>query len=290
MNTISNSELTLNISSHRAELHNIIKDNKEYLWQGDPKYWGRHSPVLFPICGRVWNNVYRNNGVEYSLEQHGFARDMEFEVLQKDETSIEYVLESNEETLKVYPFKFRLLISYILKGNRIIVRWKVQNIGDKDMYFQIGAHPGFLFPDLDTTISERGYFALFGKKDLVYNVPLEKGCVGENYQELITNKGLMEVDTKTFDCNTYIFEDNQLNKVTFLDRKHHPYVSVEFDSPVLALWSPTATLPDAPFFCIEPWYGESDHVDYNGEFKDKKYMQYLAPKHNFEVSYTIIIE
>ena len=158
------------------------------------------------------------------------------------------------------------------------------------MYFQIGAHPAFLYPDFDKSTDKRGYFALFGKKDLVYNIPLEKGCVGDKYQQLITDKGLLEVNGKTFDCDTYIFEDSQLNKVTFLDKKLHPYVSLEFDSPVLALWSPTATKPDTPFFCIEPWYGESDQVNYKGEFKDKKYMQYLASKRNFEVSYSIIIE
>ncbi len=290
METLSNSLLTINISATGAELQNIIKNGREYLWQGDKRFWGRRSPVLFPIVGRVWNNIYRVDGKSYELGQHGFARDMEFDLISKDTNCIEYVCESNENTLKDYPFPFKLYISYILKDNRVIVRWKVENTGDKDMYFQIGAHPAFNFPDLNTTTDKRGFFAFYGKKDLVYNIPIEKGCVGDKYQPLHLKEGLMEVDIHTFDCDTYLFEDNQLRKVTFLDKKHFPYISVEFDAPLLALWSPTKEHPDCPFFCIEPWYGRCDSLNYEGEFKDREYTQYLPPKRSFEVSYSIIIE
>ena len=102
METIKNSILSIQVAEHGAELQSIQKEGKEYLWQGDAKFWGRRSPVLFPTVGRVWNNVYRHEGTSYDMGQHGFARDMDFEVIGENE----YVLKWNEETLKRFPFKF----------------------------------------------------------------------------------------------------------------------------------------------------------------------------------------
>ena len=103
MKTISNKQLTIQVSPHGAELCSIVANGKEYLWQADPAFWKRHSPVLFPIVGSVWENEYRNEGIPYTLTQHGFARDMEFMIVAEKEDEVRYRLVSNEETLKKYP-------------------------------------------------------------------------------------------------------------------------------------------------------------------------------------------
>lgn len=291
MEKITNSILSVEISEHYAELQSIKKDGKEYLWQGDSKFWGRRSPVLFPNVGRVWDNKYRHAGNTYEIGQHGFARDMDFKMTYKSEDGVVYWLESTPDTLGKFPFPFRLMIGYLLEENTVKVKWRVENLGAMDMYFQIYAHPAFFFPDFDTATDERGFFAFDRNENLEYISPAEKGCVSaEQHTLALDGEGLMPIDTHTFDCDTYIFEDSQLKKVTLLDKKKQPYVSLEFDTPLVALWSPTKAHPDCPFVCIEPWYGRCDSVGYEGELKDREWMQKLQPKQVFDVSYRIVIE
>ena len=291
MKEISNSILTIRTTEHGAELQSIKKDGKEYLWQGDPKFWGRRSPVLFPIVGRVWDNKYRYAGNIYEMGQHGFARDMDFQQPYRQDNGIVYWLENTPETLNQFPFPFRLLVGYLLQDNRITVKWQVANVGTKDMYFQIGAHPAFYFPEFDASVDERGFFAFDKNKDLEYIVPVEKGCVSpERHTLKLDEEGLMPIDIHTFDCDTYIFDNKQVSKIMLLDKQRNPYVSLEFDSPLAALWSPTKTHPDCPFVCIEPWYGRCDSVGYTGELKDREWIQKLGPDEIFYAEYKIIIE
>ena len=291
METIKNSILSIQVAEHGAELQSIQKEGKEYLWQGDAKFWGRRSPVLFPTVGRVWNNVYRHEGTSYDMGQHGFARDMDFQLVSKEENKIEYVLESSAETLTKYPFPFRLHIGYELVENQVIVKWRVENIGESELYFQIGAHPAFYFPNFDPTTSDRCFFAFDQTKELKYICPVEKGCVSPEVHTLELNEeGLMPIDIHSFDCDTYIFENKQLKKITLLDKAKAPYLSLAFDTPLVAIWSPTKEHPDCPFICIEPWFGRCDAIGYEGEFKEKDWMQTLAPGATFETAYTIIIE
>lgn len=211
--------------------------------------------------------------------------------ISKGEDGIVYWLESTPETLGKYPFPFRLMIGYLLEGNRITVKWRVENLGQLDMYFQIGAHPAFNFPGFDASVDERGFFAFDSKEELRYIVPVEKGCVSPELHTLERDvDGLMKIDTHTFDCDTYIFQDAQLKKVTLLDRKKQPHISLEFDTPLVALWSPAKAHPDCPFVCIEPWYGRCDAVGFDGELKDREWIQKLGSKEVFDVSYSIIIE
>lgn len=291
METISNSVLTVGIDRYGAELQSIKKNGKEYLWQGDAKFWGRRSPILFPTVGRVWENKYRYAGNAYEIGQHGFARDMDFDMTHRQEDGAVYWLESTPDTLSKFPFPFRLLVGYILEDNKIVVKWRVENQGGTDMYFQIGAHPAFYFPDFDPSREERGFFAFDNIKNLEYIVPVEKGCISHERHSLkLDEEGLMPIGVRTFDCDTYIFDNKQLKKVTLLDKEKNPFISLEFNSPLVALWSPTKTHPDCPFVCIEPWYGRCDAVGYEGELKDREWIQKLEPKEAFEAEYKIVIE
>lgn len=291
METINNSILTVQVAEHGAELQSIQKNGKEYLWQGDARFWGRRSPVLFPIVGRVWNNIYRHEGKNYELGQHGFARDMDFKLLSKEADRIEYELESTPESLAKYPFPFRLKIGYQLEGNQVIVSWQVENISETDLYFQIGAHPAFYYPDFNPETTDRCFFAFDSTQELKYICPVEKGCVSPEVHTLKRNaEGLMPVDIHTFDCDTYIFENKQVKKITLLDKAKNPYLSLEFDTPLVAIWSPTKQHPDCPFICIEPWYGRCDSMGYEGEYKEKDWIQKLVAGGIFEATYKIIIE
>ncbi|MDE7124906.1 MAG: aldose 1-epimerase family protein [Muribaculaceae bacterium] len=288
--TLTNDLLTVTIDTRGAELQSIV-DNRtqhEYLWHGDKKFWDRRSPVLFPIVGSVWDATYRMDGKEYSLGQHGFARDCEFEVMtDTPENEAWFALEYSEETLKHFPRRFRLEIGYGLEETRLSVMWRVKNLDTEDMYFQIGAHPAFNYPLFDASAPVHGYM-VFDNDNLSTQLLKEKGCIGydEMKVELDSDK-MLPVTATTFDINTIVLADNQVHRVSMLDAERRPYLSVLFTAPVVGIWSPA---PDAPFVCIEPWYGRCDRAGYTGEFKDREYVNRLAPEATFDASYMIIFD
>lgn len=290
MHTLKNEVLTVTVSDHGAELQSIRKGETEYLWQGDPAYWGRRSPVLFPIVGSVWEKRYRVDGKEYELGQHGFARDMDFTLVSASDTEVRYRLESDEETLKKYPFRFVLEIAYRLHGNSLDVIWEVVNPSDGELYFQIGAHPAFIYPDYDPAKHERGFF-VFDRKDGLECIRIkEKGCVDAvtKHPLVIPEDGRLPIERDTFDAiDTIMLQDSQIGRVDMLRADGSPWLALSFDAPVVGIWSPPGKV--APFICIEPWYGRCDRAGYEGEYKDKDWMNHLAPGEKFSSVYTIEI-
>ena len=123
---------------------------------------------------------------------------------------------------------------------------------------------------------------------MTYKLVEEKGCIGEKEYPLVLDKeGLLPLDTHTFDKDALVIENNQINRVDLLKQDGSTSLSVYFTAPVVGLWSPPAK--NAPFVCIEPWYGRCDRVNYTGEYKDKDWMQHLEPGEVFEASYFIEI-
>lgn len=294
MKTLSNGLISISVKEHGAELSSIRCNDKEYLWQADPAFWKRHSPVLFPIVGSVWNGEYRVDGNTFALGQHGFARDMDFELLSETDDAVFYVLESNEDTLKKFPFAFRLEIGYKIYGKNIDVIWRVINPSTQELPFQIGAHPAFYWPKSDEetlkTTTSRGYFRFDSSKDLVKSVITEKGCVDPDASAVVklNSDGTLKLDTSTFDNDALVIERDQIHAVTLMDDDKIPYLTVKFAAPLVGLWSPPHK--NAPFVCIEPWYGRCDRVHYTGEYKDKDWIQVLKDGETFESVYTITIE
>ena len=289
MTILSNETLRVEVSAHGAELQSIRKGDVEYLWQGDSRYWGRRSPVLFPIVGSVWEARYRVDGTEYQLGQHGFARDMDFALVSTSDTEVRYRLESSEETLAKYPYPFVLEIAYRLHGASIDVIWEVKNPSDKDMYFQIGAHPAFFYPDYDPEKSGRGFFT-FDRTEGIECIRIkEKGCVDAVTKwPLEMPEGVLKLEKDTFDAiDTIMVQDSQLKRVNMFKEDGTAWLSLSFDAPVVGIWSPPGKV--APFICIEPWYGRCDRVGYEGEYKDKDWMNCLAPGEGFKSVYTIEI-
>lgn len=291
MQTLKNEMLTIQVSEHGAELQSIRKDDYEYLWQGNPEYWGRRSPVLFPIVGSVWEKCFRVDGKVYEMGQHGFARDMDFELVSAADTEVWYRLKSSEKTLAAYPWPFVLEIGYRLEGNSVKVLWKVTNPGETEMYFQIGAHPAFNYPGYDPDAVDRGVVAFDRNDNLQRSGFKGKGCVDPQarFPIPLSDDGMLRLKRDTFnDIDTLMLENDQVHKVVFLKNDSSPYLTVTFDAPVVAIWSPPKR--NAPFFCIEPWYGRCDRADFTGEFKDRDWVNALAPGATFAASYTITLD
>lgn len=287
MEQIKNDKLTLTISEHGAEMQSI-KDAKgeEYLWDGDPQYWNRHSPILFPIVCGLWKDTYRTEGKEYHLGRHGFARDTDFKLISKGNDRITFALTDSEATLKDYPYHFNLAISYRLEGNKIHVIWHVENTDNKTIYFQIGGHPAFLVPGMKKGDHLEGTLKLdnAAPERLYGNVG---GCIVKGYHKVETDNGLWHFNEETFADDAVIFDRSQLHHIELLDQDGKTHVALDIKTPAVGIWSPTGK--HAPFVCIEPWYGIHDWAEFDGEFKDKYLMNQLLPGSSFMSEYTITI-
>ncbi|MCR5116467.1 MAG: aldose 1-epimerase family protein [Lachnospiraceae bacterium] len=286
---IENDILRCETDTHGAEIKSLIKKdgNREIMWSGDPAYWNRTAPVLFPFVGAVKEKTYRHKGIAYNIGQHGFARDMEFELVSKEDTEVWFSLSENGETLSKYPFRFRLQIGYRVEEASVKVMWSVTNTNDEEMYFSIGAHPGFAVDSLSGKS-----FALFDMngnpvssvKSRIFG---QGGCATDNETVIGTPGGKLAITESLFDNDALIIENGQIGTVKLLEADGTGLVSVSFDAPLVGLWSPPHK--NAPFVCIEPWYGRCDRENFDGELKDRDYEQSLEAGKRFEAEYTITV-
>lgn len=286
---LSNSHISICVNSHGAELSSIRKGDREYLWQADPEFWARHSPVLFPIVGSVYDKQFRYDGRCYEMGQHGFARDSEFEVVSQSEDEVWLRLVSSAATLAKFPAEFCLEIGYRLHDKCVDVMWRVTNVSESaPLHFQIGAHPAFFWPEHDASSEDRGYFAFDTTATLKSRQLMGKGCVSPDtsFDIVPDADGMYALKADTFDAiDTIILEGNQVQRVALCDTERRPVLALTFDAPVVGLWSPPGRR--APFVCIEPWYGRCDTYGYAGEFCDRDWVNHLAPGAVFSAMYTI---
>lgn len=275
---LENDVLKIAIDTHGAELSSIFnkKENKEMLWQGDPQFWGRKSPVLFPVVGKYKNGKTTYEGKEYSLGQHGFARDSEFNLIEKTENRIAFELLSNEKTFEVYPFNFRLICSFKLIDNKIIVGWEVKNTDNKKICFSIGAHPAFYCEKSETVLSMNG-------ENLKYNLINSDGLY--TAQKYETENSFVLHDN-VFDNDALIIENSEVTEVSLINN-NKKYLTVKFDAPLFGIWSPTKK--NAPFVCIEPWYGRCDAEDFDGDITEREWSNTLDISEKWYKEYEIII-
>ncbi|MCM1108463.1 MAG: aldose 1-epimerase family protein [Clostridium sp.] len=290
MEELSNGIIEVGVSLTGAELQSLkkVKSEKEYIWNANPAFWDRHAPLLFPIVGNVWNKTFRMDGVAYLMEKHGFARDQQFQVVSRDRDILHLCQESTDETLRLYPRSYRLEVIYCICRNKLTVTWRITNTDDNPMWFHIGAHPGFSYPAYKETDDVHGYFSFNEQKKLVSNTIAPGGYLGEDTFDVPLTEGLLPLANHTFDCDTLLDTRGLINRVTLHDKNKAPYLTVRFNMPVLALWSPCGG--QAPFVCIEPWCGCCDSTGYEGEFRDRAFVNELLPGAVFENSYDIIVE
>lgn len=262
--------------SKGAELVSLNFNGEEKLHDG-LNFWNRYSPILFPIVGQIKNNKTIIEGKEYSMTQHGFARDMEFNQIKENH----YVLEYNEETLKKYPYKFELHVWYEILESSLIVNYKVINKDNKSIMFGLGAHPAF---KCDYTNGK--YSIEFEKKEENIEIlQLENGLISNKKIEVseIIKDNKINLNSESFINDAIIMKNIKSNKV-FLKYEDKEVLNFEFeDFPYLAIWSKLG----ANFICIEPWFNTADKVDSTGEFKDKENLIILEENKEFLSSYRI---
>ncbi len=269
--------LEIKTTKKGAELISIKLDGFEKMHDGK-NFWNRHSPVLFPIVGKLKNGKTTIEKNSYEMGQHGFARDMDFEEISENS----YVLKSNKETLKKFPFDFEFYISYEVSGNRVTTNYKVVNKSDKLMIFGLGGHPAF-----SCEYASGKYRIEFEKiEDEIEIYQLEDGLLKDKPEK--TNKFIKEnrifLDNKTFEKDAIIMKNLKSEKVFLKTETNKKVLTFDFkDFPYLAIWSK----PDAPFICIEPWFNTADKVSSNGVFEEKEDLIELKPNQKFETKYSV---
>ena len=290
MNKLENNNLIIESKLSGAELTRIYskKFNKEVLWNGDAKFWGRHSPILFPIVGRLKDNETIIEDNSYNMNQHGFARDMEFEIIDNDDISITYKLLSSENTKSYYPYDFELIIKYTLLDTGVNVNWIVNNIDSKDIYFSIGAHPAFNI-NFGENNDLSNYYLEFKAKDNVNKISLDGPY--SNEISSVDNLDTIYLSPKLFEKDAIIYTN--IDGINIKSKKEDNYINISFDNfPLVGIWSPYYKDSNsiAPFICIEPWYGLADNVNTDKIYKNKNYINKLSIGESFNVSYSINIE
>ena len=286
---IRNESLTLEIDDHGAEMKSLIDNcsGQEYLWCGDAAYWGRTSPVLFPLVGNYREKQSCFDGKWYSLSQHGFARDMDFELVSEKGDEIWFALEDSPETLEKYPFGFRLELGYRLQGRAVEVLWKVTNKNDREMYFSIGGHPAFNCP-LREGEKQTDYRIGFDTcEPLTASVLDENGTVSERTKVLELTDGMLQITDSLFDEDALIVEHDQAHKVALYTPEGKKYLEVKFEAPLFGIWSPAGK--HAPFVCIEPWYGRSDRADFGQKLEEREWGNVLKAGEVFTAAYQICV-
>lgn len=277
-------------SKYGAELVSFKINGEEKVHQGENCtdengriYWKRHWPVLFPTVGKCKKNQTIINGRTYEMQQHGFARDMEFEPLTKLDNFHSYVFRSENKLIDKYPYEFSLTVTYRTDGNKLTTIYKVVNEGDTDMPFGIGGHPAFKINREE--LDKGNYYLEFEEEeDKIHFLYLVDGLIGTEYaKNILENKKVVPLNANSFSNDAIIMKGLKSNKVS-LKNNGKTILTMDFTGfPYLAVW----TKSKAPFICIEPWMTTADNVNGSGVFRQKTDILLLPPKQEYECKYTV---
>lgn len=269
MFTIENDQLKISIAAKGAELKSIYhkQHQLEYMWEGDPAFWDKTSPVLFPIVGALKDNTYTYEGKSYHLPRHGFAREKEFNVSEQKEDSITFTLHSDKDTLAVYPFSFIFYIIYTLDRNKLTVTYSVQNKEEEDMLFSVGGHPAFKVPLIEGT-EYNDYRLIFDQEEQAGSWLISKdGLILDTPQPLLQQTRELPLTKELFAKDAIVFKYLRSDAVQLTSEKTPHGLEFSFEGfPFLGIWA----APGADFVCIEPWCGIADSVDADGELENKE--------------------
>lgn len=276
---ISKSGIIASFLEKGAELASLKNQSgKEYIWEGNPDFWGKHSPVLFPIVGTLKNNSYSYKNQEYHLSRHGFARDQEFSVISKSDNSIVFSLSDSAETMKVYPFRFEFQIQYTLNANALEIKYSVTNKNDSEMPFSLGAHPAFALSENFDDYSLK----FETDQKLTYHL-LDNDLISDQTSTLNLVDHKLPLNYELFEKDALVFKSVPAKEITILENGK-PQIKVRFsDFPDLGIW----TKVGAPFLCIEPWFGYSDSASSNGNIVEKDGIQIVGANETFEAAFQI---
>ena len=286
---LENEFLCVEIAEMGAEVTRIYDktEDNEILWEGNPVYWKRHSPVLFPNVGKTYKNRVLINGTQYPTSQHGFARDNVFTCIEAANEKASFMFRSSEETKEVYPFDFELHINYKLNKKELTVEWQVKNCGDETMYFTIGGHPAFRFAKPEETKAD---YVLKGpgKEKLEY-VLIDISCGCANVDEVHTlqlSEETYPLSDELFAKDALVVDNGQIEEAWLCHKDGTPYVGVRSAGfPNYGIWS----VEGAPFVCLEPWMGRCDNVGFNAELSEKPNVNKVEAGEKFIKDYTIVV-
>lgn len=278
-----NGKLSISVKKYGAELSSLksLDSGVEYLWQGNPDIWYGQSPVLFPIVGTLLNNKYYVDGKEYEMFRHGIARKRDFELKEQGDDYIILTQKYNDDTLKVYPYKYVFDIEFRLDGKKLTVTHTIKNEGDGDMYFSIGAHPGFNCEIGDVLEFEK-------TEDEVVNEMIDEEAVliDKHFPSPIDGK-IFTITENVFDADAYILSNLKSEKCTLKGKNRPGEVEFTFgDIPMLGLWAK----PGAPYVCIEPWYGVNDSAEKKDDFSQKRAIEKIGSEEEFKFSWSAEIK
>ena len=284
--TLKNENLEVMVNSLGAELISAVsKAGHEYIWQGSE--WKKHAPVLFPICGALLGGKYTFKGREYALEKHGFAKLYDFSLKNASDTELTLVLESNEDTLAIYPFEFALAARFAIKGNRLEVTFTVENKGAQIMPYMFGWHPAFTLAGNEPINS---FYVDFGERTELTRHTLQNGpFINPFYTSYPLNGGKYYLNEEEIYANdTMIFKDAS-KKVKLLGGNGEPSLTLEYSDNLsyLCIWKYPAS--SARYICLEPW---SD-VPSDGETEENflsRPMSRLSPSEKENYKYTVTFE
>ncbi|RYY17290.1 MAG: aldose 1-epimerase family protein [Cytophagaceae bacterium] len=288
---LTNDQCRATISTHGAELTSLLDlaSGREYVWQADPAYWGRHAPLLFPIVGKLPDDAYLHHGQAYKLPQHGFARDQEFQLIEEMANSLTFQLMHSPATLAVYPFEFDLRVRYELRGRVLTVAWRVRNpaASGQELLFSIGAHPAFNCP-LQPSEQFEDYAFHFDHPVTLRRQLLRGGLRTGEAASVLENQAVLPLSYELFADDALVFSEFDFTRLTLRRTDGTgPWVRLRFDGfPYLGLWTKG---PGAAFVCIEPWQGVASPAGPPQELREKEGILTLAPSEEFSTSYSIEI-
>ena len=280
---IQNDDFRVSARDTGAELISFVDKRDEanpyeYIWQKDRAVWTGSSPLLFPIVGKLKNDVYTLNGTSYHLEKHGFARKARFEMEYQGAQQMTFLLRDSEATRAVFPFPFELRVHYALIENGFVMEHRVKNTGDSTMYFSIGAHPGFQCAMGDQIVLDEAETASAYRLNADFLRGPETEPVFDHARELAITPEIFARDALIF--------DGLKSRGATLVRQNGRGVHVDFGgAPCLGLWAK----PGAPYVCVEPWYGIDDAWNADGELSRKERILALAAGGEFVFPVTITL-
>ncbi|SDT59023.1 aldose 1-epimerase family protein [Bradyrhizobium canariense] len=271
--TLRGDGIAATIKADGAELSSLKNaEGRELLWQAGPR-WPRHSPLLFPIVGRLKNDELRHNGKTYPMTQHGFARDLRFGWIERGANSCTLVLTDSAETRARYPFAFRLAVSFTVAKSDLDVIFEVTNTGDEMLPASIGAHPAFNWP-LRPDLAKEAYEITFSNDEPAPIRRLKDGLMRAAPEPNPVSEKKLALSERLFDDDAVIFDRLASTSVRYAADRG-PSIEVSWDGfQELGIWS---KLGGAPFLCIEPWRGFASPTAFDGEFAHKPGLMHIAP-------------
>jgi len=285
MISIANEHIVVSFSKKGAELQSIkgIHSNTQFMWSGDPAFWGKFSPVLFPIVGALKDETYLYEDKSYKLPRHGFAREMDFEFEEINEHEILFTLQHNEQTLAVYPFEFKLALRYKIHGSSVCCTYEVTNPGEKDLLFSVGGHPAFTAP-LNKEGNYSDYYLQFNKdEELNFHYVVDNLISEETTTQKLDDRKLY-LKHELFYDDALVFKNLKSDSISLLNNMNYNGLDFNFkDFPFFGIWA----AKDANFVCLEPWCGVADGVNHNQNLKDKEGINTLAPNGFFERTWQV---